>query len=84
MKKLFVLLLLACIAFSLCCCVEEVTEDDGTLSFNGKNMYVLSPMSSNLKLLIRQTGNIVRSSNVRMQVAGGATVAAPLKTETTS
>ena len=32
MKKLFILLALACIAFSLCCCAEEVN----TLSFNGK------------------------------------------------
>ena len=36
MKKLFILLALACIAFSLCCCAEEVTDDDDTLSFNGK------------------------------------------------
>ena len=36
MKKLFILSALVCIAFSLCCCAQNVADDDGTLSFKGK------------------------------------------------
>jgi hypothetical protein len=36
MKKLFLLSVLACIVFSLCCCTEKEIDDDGTISFNGK------------------------------------------------
>ena len=36
MKKYFILIMVTCIALFLCCCAEEVAEDDGTLSFNGK------------------------------------------------
>lgn len=36
MKKLFLLSVLACIVFSLCCCAEKEIDDDGTISFNGK------------------------------------------------
>ena len=36
MKKLSLLLALACISFCLCCCAEDIVDDEGSLSFNGK------------------------------------------------